>query len=339
MRLPVADQPITYSEAKTALSCAREHHYAYALGYRPLRTAGVLRFGSLFHAATEAWWRAWGQSAEGRLSAAREAMDAFLEALRAKGDAELDPYEIAKAKALMVGYHARWVHEPLQPLAVEAIFRFPLVHPVTGEEVRTFTGQVDGIVQHIHTGEVYLMERKTSGDDITPGADYWRRLAIDHQVSTYFEGAKALGHDLAGCIYDVIGKPKIKPLLATQEDKRKYKKDGTLYASQRAHDETPEEYEERLMAAIGAEPERYFQRGTIARSDKEIDTWALDMVDASEIISSGRRTRNPSACRRWGRMCDFFSVCAGEVEITDPLHFRKVETIHEELEESEEEET
>ena len=332
----VSETPITYSQARTALSCPREHHYAYALGYRPLQTAGALRFGSLFHRSTEAWWRAWGQSAEARLSAAMEAMGAFLEELRAKGDVELDAYELAKARALMVGYHARWVHEPLRPLAVEATFRFPLIHPVTGEETCAFAGQVDAIVQHIHTGEVYLMERKTSGHDITPGSDYWRRLAIDHQVTTYYEGARALGYEVAGCIYDVIGKPKTKPILATPPEARRYKKDGTLYANQRERDETPEEYEARLLAAIGQAPEKYFQRGTISRSDKERDTWYLDMADAAEIIRRDRKTRNPSACRRWGRMCDYFSVCAGEVDISDPLHFRKVETIHEELVESEE---
>jgi hypothetical protein len=47
---------------------------------------------------------------------------------------------------------------------------------------------------------------------------------MDGQVSTYFDGAASLGLDVAGCIYDVIGKPGIRPLQATPVEARKYTK-------------------------------------------------------------------------------------------------------------------
>ena len=36
-----------------------------------------------------------------------------------------------------------------------------------------------------------------------------------------FDGAAALGHDVAGCLYDVICKPGLRPLKATPVEARK----------------------------------------------------------------------------------------------------------------------
>ena len=60
--------------------------------------------------------------------------------------------------------------------------------------------------------------------DATPGSEYWRRLRIDGQISMYYEGASVLGHDVAGCIYDVIVRPTLRPYKATPLDKRKLTK-------------------------------------------------------------------------------------------------------------------
>jgi hypothetical protein len=34
---------------------------------------------------------------------------------------------------------------------------------------------------------------------------------MDSQVSTYYEGGRFLGHDVVGCIYDVVFKPRQRP--------------------------------------------------------------------------------------------------------------------------------
>lgn len=324
---------ITQSQVKAALTCLRYHHYAYRLGYRPVATAQALRFGSLFHRGTEAWWKSHGQPEPDRLAAALAAMDAYRAELAASTDEPLDEYSVAMARALMVGYHHRWKGEPLEPVETEVQFRFHVHHHVDGELLDTMGGQIDNLVRDTRTGQIYLVERKTSGDDITPGSDYWRALAIDHQVSTYYAGAAALGYDVVGCIYDVIGKPRLRPQLATPPEKRRYTKDGRLYAGQRETDETPEEYQTRLMETIASEPDRYYQRAVIARDSREMVRYRSDIEDAVRLIQSGLTTRNPVACRRYNRMCEFFDVCAGAAELDDETRFRRVEAIHEELEE------
>jgi len=323
----------TQSQIRAVLTCLRYHHYTYRLGYRPVSTALALRFGSLIHRGTEAWWRAYGQPATDRLAAALKAMRAYRDALAERSDEPLDEHTLAMAEALMIGYHARWQDEPVEPLITEGQFRFDVYHHVDGSHLGTIGGQVDNLVRDTRTGEIYLIERKTSSDDITPGSDYWRALAIDHQVSTYYAAAAALGYDVVGCIYDVIAKPRLRPQLATPPEKRRYTKDGRLYAGQRETDETPDEYRDRILEAIERDPNAYFQRGIVARDGREMVRYRQDLQDAITLIKSGMTTRNPTACRRYGRLCEFFDVCSGAADLSDETRFRKVETIHEELEE------
>lgn len=176
-----------------------------------------------------------------------------------------------------------------------------------------------------------VVEHKTTSSDITPGSSYWKRLTLDTQVSTYL-GAEERAE---GMLYDVIRKPGIKPYKATPEADRKYTKAGTLYAAQRAADETPEEYAERLRADISSDPNKYYARGIVVRLPHERieaarDTWLV----AGSIRESMRLDawpRNPSSCDAYGRTCDYWAVCAGETTIDDAARFRTAETPHEEL--------
>ena len=176
-----------------------------------------------------------------------------------------------------------------------------------------------------------VVEHKTTSADITPGSPYWRRLTLDTQVSTYLGATEGV----EGMLYDVIRKPGIKPYKATPEADRKYTKAGTLYAAQRAADETPEEYAERLRADISSDPNKYYARGIVVRLPHERieaarDTWLV----AGSIRESMRLDawpRNPSSCDAYGRTCDYWAVCAGETTIDDAARFRTAETPHEEL--------
>jgi hypothetical protein len=69
---------------------------------------------------------------------------------------------------------------------------------------------------------VYVLEHKTSSADTSPGSVYWERLALDSQVSIYVDGATMLGHEIAGCIYDVLKRPEHEQKLATPVESRRY---------------------------------------------------------------------------------------------------------------------
>jgi hypothetical protein len=100
-------------------------------------------------------------------------------------------------------------------LAVEQEFRYELDDALIG-------GKLDALIRDNTTGKVYVLEHKFTASDATPGSAYWEKLAIDSQVSIYIDGAAILGHEIAGCIYDVIKRPEHEQKLATPMDARKY---------------------------------------------------------------------------------------------------------------------
>ena len=186
-----------------------------------------------------------------------------------------------------------------------------------------------------------IIETKTSSEDISPGSQYYRRLRMDRQIGVYLRAAQQMGMDVVGMGYDIIGKPQLRPYKATPIESRKYTKatktePSRLYANQRDRDETPEEYGQRCLAAIIAEPDAYYQRAIPVRLFQEQHESAVDVWQTAGAIREARRLnvfpRNPDACFTWNRSCDYLSVCAGDVPIDDPLLFRR-ERPHEELEE------
>src|SRR5512146_3197478 len=167
---------LTSSRLKDARACQRRHKMHYIDGYLPVEEAQPLRFGSMIHAALEMWWSG---EPETRLVEALSVIPA-----------DADPFEAAMARALVVGYDARWADQNYGVLAVEHEFRVPLVNPATGAASRTWqlAGKIDAIARHTD-GRVLIVEHKTASQEIEPGSDYLKRLRLDSQVSVYFEGA------------------------------------------------------------------------------------------------------------------------------------------------------
>lgn len=138
-RLPL----LTTSSAKTFRLCPRKFFYAYRLRRRSIGDAKALRFGSLFHLALESWWTS-GDLGEA-IARMREAYTRF----------ETDWIDAIRAEELLLGYHARWLHEPLRVVAVEKEFRVPLVNPATGAASKTWDlgGKIDAIAEVLETNE------------------------------------------------------------------------------------------------------------------------------------------------------------------------------------------
>lgn len=253
-----------------------------------------------------------------------------------------DPFDLARAEVMLTGYDARWAADMdrYEVLAVEAEFTAPLVNPESTAHSRTYRlgGKLDVVAIENQGGGIsrrVLIEHKTASGDVSAGSDYLKRLRLDGQVSVYYAGAAALGWPVDLCLYDVLVKPALRPLKATPEESRKFTKDGALYKSQRYLDETPEEYRDRLVEAVAEAPNDYFLRAEVVRLDGEVadamaDVWQLGRT-MREAELAGRFPRNPDACVRYGRTCEFFGVCTGEASIDDPTLFRRVEAVHPEL--------
>lgn len=269
----------------------------------------------------------------------------------------VDPFEFARAEEMLTGYSARWFEEPLDWLEVEVEADAPLVNPETGAASRTFLlgGKIDAIARHRPTGDVLVVERKTSSEDLSPGSVYWRRLTLNSQLSTYAALARALGYDPRKILYDVLGKPGIRPsAVPIVEDGAKVvldaggarvrTKDGkkwreTADAAQgyvlQTRPETVDEYRVRLRDVIIDKAEELYRRADIVRladeeRDAAWDTWQT-AANIREGRNAGRFPRNSDACVRYGSPCTFFPVCVGEASLDDALRYRRAENVHEEL--------
>lgn len=273
----------------------------------------------------------------------------------------------AKVVGLMVGYDARWSRERWRAVSVESPFHVPLVDPDTGIAHETFTlaGKKDGVIRHLDYGiNRYLLEHKSTLDDISPGSTYWRRLAIDSQVSAYSLASIEEGTRLEGTLYDVIHKPGTRPKSIPDEEKRKSRKvDGKLTPitaaereafnvgtiaeirdknSYHGFDLAPYDipknlksgdiepailYAARLATDTVANPDKYFAREMIRRTDGELIEFAYEAFDIAENLQRLREThralqaagsdrnphyRNSGACTQYGTACTYLDVCSGQ---------------------------
>lgn len=317
---------LTTSRMRSWRECRRLHHLTYIRGWRTKRPPDSMRFGALVHQGLESWWK---DDGTGRLVAA-------LDAIHGHG---ADPYDQVAAEELLAGYDRQWGDEDrYEVLAVEVTFQAPLLNPVTGAVSKTWVlaGKIDVLVRDRVIDCTLIVEHKTTQENIGDPADpYWAKLGMDGQVSQYYIGADSLEHRAEGCLYDVLLRPRLKPLKATPEDLRRYTKAGTLYANQRDSDETPEEYRARIQASIAEGPEKYFQRRMIARTERDIieylgDVWAEGrMMREAELAD--RAPRNSESCHRFGT-CQFWDTCAYGVNPADhPELFELVTNVHPEL--------
>lgn len=308
---------LTNSMRNKFASCHRAFKFCYEDLKRPIKTSDALNFGTAMHSMLEGYWN-------GKVPML-PAMD--------------DSYQEMTLLALFEGYQKRWLESDrmtYETIGTEMRFDAPLMNPETGGTSKTFhlAGKIDALAKEKATGKVVIVEHKTTGQDIGPGSDYWRKLPIDGQVSGYYCGAEALGHQASTCLYDVIRKPTIKPYKATPEEKRKYNKDGSLSKACREFDETPDEWYERLSADIESRPDYYYARIEISRSDNDLLEYLFDMWAVSREIADAQRmnrwSRNPQACSVFGT-CEYFGVCTGEQDIDDVTLFRTAERANEEL--------
>jgi hypothetical protein len=332
-RVRAPGQLITASSSRCFRACPRKYFWTYVRGLRPLRQADALRFGTLWHYAMEFWWRGGAWSPQ----------------------PGADPYDLAKARALFAGYSARWSLANYEVLAIERPFVAPL-RDGAGKRIRgwSIAGKVDGLIKDLATGEVWLLEHKTASDDLELGGDYWARLAIDSQISIYHDGAEALGHPVAGCLYDVVRKPGIRPgqvplldeagekvvhdaqgqRVRTKTGTWRQTGDSTLGYTVQARPESPEEYEARCLEAIAKDPNGYLARTQVVRLDGELAEARADLTETVRGIEActkrGRWPRNDQHCFEWGR-CSYWGLCAKQAAETD---YQTITDVHPELKEA-----
>lgn len=296
---------------KTFHLCPRKFRHRYILNLED-PSSQAQEYGTAMHAGLEAWLLSYSNGEQERMESAMTAINGR----------SLSTLDHVKCRAMMRAYEARWGQSTWTVLGAESEFEFEL----DGVEIR---GKIDGIVRDDSDGRVYVVEHKNTSSDISPGSTYWDKLSVETQVSLYWIGAESLGHEVDGVVYDVLARPRMAPMSATPEQKRKYTK-GTknepprLYAGQRDTDESWEEFECRLSAAIAENPDAYLRRAIVVRSSDDMArvqgavTETVRLARLCEVIDLF--PQNFDSCHAYGTACHYLPICVGATDVTDPRY-------------------
>ena len=270
------------------------------------------------------------------------------DSLKAKADALFDEWRGAfNDEVLMNGF---------VPIEVEGEFVFPLINPDTHEESEVFveSGKRDGVLEDAH-GNIWLLEHKTSSEDISPGSNYWKRLSIDTQISKYLLSLvhDFPNHEIMGVIYDVVRKPSLRfgtrPVLDDEGKKivkdgsgnRVMNKNGTPKQSVTSgsdqylevRDETPQEYEVRCRESIEKSERPFVEIQKVAQTNETLQEYMKDAWASAEQILYWRDKdlwpKNPESCLQYGS-CEFLDLCVGQATV-DNIRFAKRTSLHPEL--------
>lgn len=254
-------------------------------------------------------------------------LDAALAAL----PASMQPFDRAKAEAMIIGYDTLWEGEDVEVVAVEQEFQAPLVHPDgTIDPDWILGGKIDLVARW--RGHLTGFDHKSSSES---EKNIRGRVALSTQSTQYMAGAESLGFRLDKFVFDVLFKPGIEPHHATPPEKRKFTKEGRLYANQREVDETPAEYRARCVTDIADYGDQYFSRVEVTRLEADHAEYQRTLYNDSTLIDTVRayalHAPNEAACFAFGRWCDFHDACSGVAELQDPTRYRRKLKVFSEL--------
>ena len=345
-------QLLTHSRMQSFKSCRKKHYFEYEIGFRRVTDSKALRMGTAGHSAVDVIKKG------GELEQALMAVASHYQDPPEGADAWEWQMEQETVESLVTGYHWRWGRAGITIIESEKAFRLPLVNPETNSATPLWdvAGKIDGIIEM--DGRLLVLEHKFVSDPIDQDSDYWRRLALDSQISVYTWAARSLGYNVSGVLYDVIRKPTIRPELVPRLDEhglkivldahgdRVMKKDNTPrqtgdlaagYVLQ-TRPQTSEEWSQKLLADIGERPDHYYQRIEIARLDQDIEEMQHEMWSIQKTIREAQLNQRwfKTVSRDTCSYCPFFGLCTSSYQHIPggiaPEGFVHLANLHPELE-------
>jgi hypothetical protein len=333
---------MTQSALRTLRTCPEKYRLLYEEGVRPTTDPDALRIGTHFHAAIA------DPSPVEHIDVAYADIGSLPEEVQEKRTAEY-----GRLRSMVAAYFTHHEKKKLNYLSQEEGFKIELSDGVYSQ------GVLDGIVK-LDDGRLAVLETKTTADDISPGSDYWRRLRNDVQITRYMLGARAMGYAVETVLYDAVRKPAQSPKnipsadFITLFEKEQYHGHGvsTATVSQIKHQfafakadsprgvpkikEPLELFCIRVYETMTSDPDRYFQRIEIPRTNADIEVFQTQMMmDEMELLHRKKHDiwqRNDHACFQFGR-CPMFDLCANNYTAGSELlpGFERVDNVHPEL--------
>ena len=296
---------MTTSELKCFRSCRKRYEFEYVRMLIPVETPKALSIGRQYHKGVELILNGYSYEEVENLL--------FNEEMENANKYQIEPNLFDTYLALeMVRHFAEYSNwQSWKIKAIEQNFEVP-----TGYGKR-LKGRIDGLIDV--NGFNYLIEHKSASQ---LNERYVARLTyLDEQNVNYiyaYNKLRELGQiedrPIGGIFYNIIEKPLLKPLKATE---LKYKKDGTLYASCRLEDETPEEYRLRVRQWY-SEGNRMIQK-YISRTAEEIERAVVEFNATVRDLNQAKKNntwyRNSNACSILP--CPYECKCICDDETTD----------------------
>jgi len=321
----------TYSFWNSFRNCRKACEWRYLRALVPIGRDQALSFGTLIHTCLEMWHGGSG------LDSVLDALDRSLPN-RAQDESQKSDWHLARA--MMIGYAARYPTEDFEIVALEKTFEGKIINPATGACSRSLTmaGKVDGIVRMWATGEYYILEHKTASQ---VDADYLERLWTDLQITLYARYIEqTLGIKIAGVIYNVLVKAKLQQGKGETEAEFESRRADLLSKSKtgkstatRKLPESDEAFQDRLAAKY-AEPDM-FHREALYISRDQFDAMRSDLWELTQQFLDCKRRdafyRNTSYCFANHRTCAYFPLCRSNGSENVIANFYETKPPHEEL--------
>lgn len=283
------EQPIyiDYSIFSTLLTCEEKARLRYQEALTPLDEAPALGFGGAFHAGVDQWLRT---------RTLQDARAAFLMEVKRRGTILPISMEADEKRSIERGIYLLEAYVEKYEGETYRVMRRPddgkpyveigfAVHIMDwkGRPVH-YTGKIDSLKESMVDGRPRIFECKTTARGLNW---YLDQVRPNHQITGYYLGAKAMGLDPAGAVWDCIFISDRKP------DPRK---GGWM--------------------TFGIDIEKDFGRRETRRSEVDIDEFLTDLRYATtrwltlQESKLPRWSRNaPGACYMYGG-CSYLEVCS-----------------------------
>ncbi len=208
------------SERMTFLKCRWQWQREFVDLLRPAVSAPALRFGTLVHAAMEAYYKPGTKRGPAphrtfKKLAAKDVEEAGHLGYRDEDGVWSNAIEMGylmlEAYSSEYGKDEKW-----RVIATEQPFETPIKNPATGRTVGVYVGIMDGIWQNLENDELWVPDHKTAKAINT------KYLALDEQAGAYWtfgvdwiraQGMLKDDQQLSGMLYNFLrkGKPDTRP--------------------------------------------------------------------------------------------------------------------------------
>lgn len=293
-------------------TCRRKYYLDRVRNIQPTKRPDALDFGSAVHRGLASIFRSIANDSgnpENDMQIAREY--ALQQVNECCDEYAMDNEARCKALALVDSYIDFYYLEDrmnFDVLAVEQYFANLLNKLETGVEVVSH-GVFDTVVKNKHTGEIFVIEHKTTG---MMGDNYIDNKRIDYQGQMYMHACSDKYGQCNGVIYDIISKPRHSMNMGETDEEFQSRLEASKTGKiKRKEAETKEQFIGRIQSS--------FDENTFTRELVPCTSELTDVInDVSAISEEIRYCRNyykcPSNCLKFGA-CPYMDLCAGKANI------------------------